>query len=125
HRDRCRRRHAADRSDTIPVGQSFRASIGQMIVQVYLPGDARAHRQRRAAGTRVAIIGTLLAETKLSNRGIGHLIIQAYSTFDMPRMYALLIVLFALAIGAKAMLGGLARSSLAGPAPAATRMPVQ
>ena len=40
------------------------------------------------------MIGTLLAETKLSNKGIGFLIIQAYSTFDMPRMYALLIVLF-------------------------------
>ena len=36
----------------------------------------------------------LLPETKLSNRGIGYLIIQAYATFDMPRMYALLIVLF-------------------------------
>ena len=42
----------------------------------------------------VALIGTLLAETKLSNRGIGFLIINAYNTFDMPRMYALLIVLF-------------------------------
>ena len=47
-------------------------------------------------GLGVAIIGTLLAETKLSNRGIGFLIINAYSTFDMPRMYALLIVLFVL-----------------------------
>ena len=39
-------------------------------------------------GLGVAIIGTLLAETKLSNRGIGFLIIHAYSPFDMPRMYA-------------------------------------
>jgi len=73
----------------------------------------------------VAIIGTLLAETKLSNRGIGYLIIQAYATFDMPRMYALLIVLFTLAIGANAMLGGLARTSSLVPASASTRMPVQ
>ena len=61
----------------------------------------------------------------MSNRGIGYLIIQAYSTFDMPRMYALLIVLFALAIGANAMLGGFARASPAGPAPVAEKMPVQ
>jgi hypothetical protein len=40
-------------------------------------------------------------------------------------MYALLIVLFTLAIGANALLGGLARSSSVEPAPAATRMPVQ
>ena len=31
-------------------------------------------------GLGVALIGTLLAETKLSNKGIGFLIIQAYST---------------------------------------------
>jgi ABC-type nitrate/sulfonate/bicarbonate transport system permease component len=61
----------------------------------------------------------------LSNRGIGYLIIQAYSTFDMPRMYALLIVLFALAIAANAMLGRFARSSYADPTPVAARMPVQ
>ena len=50
---------------------------------------------------------TLLAETKLSNKGIGFLIIQAYSVFDMPSMYAMLIVLFALAIGANALIGRL------------------
>ena len=47
-------------------------------------------------GLGVAIIGTLLAETKLSNRGLGYLVIQAYALFDMPRMYALLILLFVL-----------------------------
>ena len=60
-------------------------------------------------GLGVAIIGTLLAETKLSNRGIGYLVIQAYALFDMPRMYALLIVLFVLAIGANALIGRLRR----------------
>ena len=30
---------------------------------------------------------------------------QAYSVFDMPRMYAMLIVLFTLAIGANALVG--------------------
>jgi len=60
-------------------------------------------------GLGVALIGTLLAETKLSNRGMGYLIIQAYSTFDMPRMYALLIVLFVISIGANALIGRLSR----------------
>ena len=73
-------------------------------------GHAPADPQRRTAGLGVAIIGTLLAETKLSNAGVGYLIMQAYSVFDMPRMYAMLIVLFALAIGANAMIGRLAGS---------------
>jgi ABC-type nitrate/sulfonate/bicarbonate transport system permease component len=60
-------------------------------------------------GLGVAIIGTLLAETKLSNKGLGYLVIQAYATFDMPRMYALLIVLFVLSIGVNALIGRLGR----------------
>jgi NitT/TauT family transport system permease protein len=55
-------------------------------------------------GLGVAIIGTLLAETKLSNRGLGYLIIQAYAKFDMPRMYALLIVLFVISIAINALI---------------------
>ena len=56
-------------------------------------------------GLGVGLIGTLLAETKLSNRGIGFLVIQAYSIFNMPQMYALLIILFVIAIGANAIIG--------------------
>jgi NitT/TauT family transport system permease protein len=72
----------------IKVGESFRANAWQM----------------------VALIGTLLAETKLSNRGIGYLVISAYNAFDMPQLYAILIVLFVLAIGANVLVtyfGGL------------------
>jgi len=61
-------------------------------------------------GLGVAVIGTLLAETKLSNRGVGFLIINSYSTFNMPRMYALLAVLFVIAIGANALVGRLGRT---------------
>jgi ABC-type nitrate/sulfonate/bicarbonate transport system permease component len=42
---------------------------------------------------------------------LGYLVIQAYATFDMPRMYALLIVLFVLAIGANAGIGRLGTRS--------------
>jgi ABC-type nitrate/sulfonate/bicarbonate transport system permease component len=109
----------------IRVGRSFRASTAQMIAKVYLPAMREPVINGVRLGLGVAIIGTLLAETKLSNRGIGYLIIQAYSTFDMPRMYALLFVLFVLSIGANALLGGLGRSTSSGPAPLGARMPVQ
>jgi ABC-type nitrate/sulfonate/bicarbonate transport system permease component len=94
----------------IRVGKSFRATTWQMVTTIYLPAMRTAVVNGVRLGLGVAIIGTLLAETKLSNRGVGYLIIQAYSTFDMPRMYALLIVLFVLAIGANAALGRLSRS---------------
>jgi len=89
----------------VRVGKSFRASTAQMVTKIYLPAMREPIVNGVRLGLGVAVIATLLAETKLSNRGIGYLIIQAYSTFDMPRMYAVLIVLFALAIGANALVG--------------------
>lgn len=96
----------------IRVGQSFRATTWQMIGKIYLPAMRAPIVTGVRLGLGLAIIGTLLAETKLSNRGIGYLIIQAYATFDMPRMYALLIVLFVLAIGANALIGRLAPTAM-------------
>jgi ABC-type nitrate/sulfonate/bicarbonate transport system permease component len=78
-----------------------------MIVKIYLPAMRHPVINGIRLGLGFALIGTLLAETKLSNKGIGFLIIQAYSVFDMPRMYAMLIVLFVLAIGANALVGRL------------------
>jgi len=89
----------------IRVGRSFRANPWQMAVKIYLPAMRLPIINGVRLGLGVAIIGTLLAETKLSNRGVGFLIIQAYSLFDMPRMYAMLIVLFILAVGANALVG--------------------
>ncbi|HVY56311.1 MAG TPA: ABC transporter permease [Xanthobacteraceae bacterium] len=91
----------------IRVGHSFRANAWQMATKIYLPAMRHPIINGVRLGLGVAIIGTLLAETKLSNRGIGFLIIQAYSLFDMPRMYAMLIVLFVLAIAANALVGRL------------------
>lgn len=91
----------------IRVGKSFRASTAQMVFKIYLPAMRHPIINGVRLGLGVALIGTLLAETKLSNKGIGFLIINAYSTFDMPRMYAMLIVLFILSIGANSVVGRL------------------
>jgi ABC-type nitrate/sulfonate/bicarbonate transport system permease component len=89
----------------IRVGRSFRAAPWQMTRTIYLPAMRTPIVNGVRLGLGIAIIGTLLAETKLSNRGLGYLVIQAYATFDMPKMYALLIVLFVLAIGLNALIG--------------------
>ena len=91
----------------IRVGKSFRADARQMVTKIYLPAMRHPILNGVRLGLGIALIGTLLAETKLSNKGIGFLIINAYSTFDMPRMYANLIVLFVVAIGANALVGRL------------------
>jgi ABC-type nitrate/sulfonate/bicarbonate transport system permease component len=91
----------------IRVGQSFRANTLQMVLKIYLPAMRHPIINGLRLGFGFALIGTLLAETRLSNKGIGFLIIRAYDTFNMPRMYAMLIVLFVLAIGVNALIGRL------------------
>jgi ABC-type nitrate/sulfonate/bicarbonate transport system permease component len=91
----------------IRVGRSFRANTWQMVTKIYLPAMRAPIVNGVRLGLGVAIIGTLLAETKLSNRGVGFLIINAYSTFNMPRMYSLLILVFVLAIGVNALVSRL------------------
>ncbi len=91
----------------VRVGNSFRANSWQMVTKVYLPAMRYPVINGLRIGLGLALIGTLLAETKLSNRGIGFLVIQAYSLFNMPQMYSLLIVLFVISIGANALIGRL------------------
>lgn len=74
------------------VGRSLRAGKSQMFFKIELPAMTAPLLNGVRLGFGVAIIGTLLAETKLSNQGIGFMIINAYTRFDMPQMYALLIV---------------------------------
>ena len=93
----------------IKVGKSFRASSWQMVTKIYLHAMREPIVNGLRLGLGVAVVGTLLAETKLSNRGLGYLVIQAYTVFDMPKMYALVIVLFVLAIGLNVLLGKLRR----------------
>jgi NitT/TauT family transport system permease protein len=74
------------------VGRSLQANGWQMFFKIELPAMAAPLVNGVRLGFGVAVIGTLLAETKLSNQGIGFMIINAYTRFDMPQMYALLIV---------------------------------
>jgi ABC-type nitrate/sulfonate/bicarbonate transport system permease component len=93
----------------IRVGFSFRANAWQMATKIYLPAMRHPIVNGLRLGLGVALIGTLLAETKLSNRGLGFLVIQAYNSFNMPLLYAILVVLFVIAIGINAVMARLVR----------------
>ena len=97
----------------IRVGQSFRASTMQMVTKIYLPAMRAPMLNGLRLGFGISIIGVLLAETKLSNKGVGFMINHAYSLFDMPTMYAILIVVFAIAILCNTALGRIAAGSIA------------
>lgn len=89
----------------IRVGMSFRLSAGQMFMKIYIPAMRVPVINGIRIGLGVAIVGTLLAETKLANQGLGYAVIQTYATFNMPRMYALLLMVFMLAVGINSILG--------------------
>ena len=93
----------------IRVGFSFRANAWQMATKIYLPAMRHPIVNGLRLGLGVALIGTLLAETKLSNRGLGFLVIQAYNSFNMPLLYAILVVLFVIAIGINAVVARFVR----------------
>lgn len=79
------------------VGPSFRAGRWAMLTKIYLPAMLAPLVNGCRLGFGVALIGVLLAKTKLSNQGIGFMVMQAYQRFDMPRMYGLLLVTVAFA----------------------------
>lgn len=93
----------------VRVGKSFRLSMFQLIGKIYFPAVIESLINSVRLGLGVAIIGVVLAETKLSNAGLGFMIIENYRHFDMPRMYALLIILFVFSIGINQSLTALER----------------
>jgi NitT/TauT family transport system permease protein len=91
------------------VGRGFRASPWQMTTKIYLPAVREPLLTGLRLGFGVAAIGVLLAETKLSKAGIGFLVMDAWRRFDMPGMYALLILVVLLVAGVNAAVTRLSR----------------
>ena len=90
------------------VARAFNANGRQMVTMVYLPSLVGPVMTSLRLALGVAFIGTLLAEIKLSNLGLGHLIIQHYNFLRIPQMYAVLLLTFAIAVAANAFMGWLA-----------------
>jgi NitT/TauT family transport system permease protein len=64
-------------------------------------------------GLGVCIIGVLLAEIKMSNQGLGFMAIEYYNLFDIPSLYAALLVIFLIAIAINAVIDHLLRVATA------------
>lgn len=86
----------------IRVARTFNVSAGQMIRKIYLPCLVVPIATGMRLGLGVVIIGVLLGEIKMAKAGIGFLANDYYIQFDIPRLYAVLIVVFALAVLANA-----------------------
>lgn len=93
----------------IRVGHSFDLSTRQMVQMIYLPSlvDPILSGLRVALG--VAIVVCLLGEMKFSNVGLGFMVIASYNGARFADMYAVLIVIFAIAIVGNAVIDRLIR----------------
>ena len=91
------------------VTRSYNATVLQTVAKVYLPSTMIPILGSLRLAVGVAFIGALLAEVKMSNRGLGFLIMQEYTAFRTPTMYALLIIVFVLAMLANAGMGAVAK----------------
>ncbi len=84
----------------VRVGKSFSLNGWQMIAKIYLPAMVGPVVVGLRLGLGVAIIGILVAEIKFSAGGLGYLLINDYDQFHIAPMYAVMIILFALAAAA-------------------------
>ncbi len=82
----------------IEAARLLGASGLKLYTKVYLPAMAGHLLVGLRLGMGVAIISTLIAETKLAEKGIGYLTIEYFAQFRITEMYALLLIIFTAAM---------------------------
>jgi ABC-type nitrate/sulfonate/bicarbonate transport system permease component len=93
----------------VRVGRSFRLTGWQMATRIYLPAMRAAVVTSMRLGFGLAVVGTLLGEIKLSSAGLGFLANEHYSNFRIPELYAVLLLVFILAVGTNSLMSRLGR----------------
>jgi len=94
------------------VARSFNASGLQIVRTVLMPSLVEPILTGMRLGLGVAVVGVLLAEIKFAKAGLGHLAIQHYNFYRTADMYAVLLITFALALAANALMGAAGRRLL-------------
>ena len=81
------------------VMRALKASKLDILVNVGLPRAMPYFFASLKVAVTQAFVGTVIAETVASNRGIGNLMMIASSSFDVPLVFAGLLVLAVLVVG--------------------------
>lgn len=96
------------------VGASFRLTRWQVVRMIYLPALVAPLSVGLRLSFGLAMVGALLGELGLSNAGIGYMAGDFYNHFEIPQMYAVLIIIFVLAACGNAAIVHLVRPRGAG-----------
>ena len=81
----------------IRVGRSFNLSKWQMISKIYVPAMVNPVITGFRLGVAITVIGVLVAELKFADGGLGYRLGIYYEQFKIAEMYAIIILIFALA----------------------------
>ncbi len=81
----------------ISVGRSFNLSKWQMIVKIYVPAMVNPVITGLRLGMAITVIGVLVAELKFADGGLGYRLGIYYELFRIAPMYAIILIIFAIA----------------------------
>ena len=84
----------------IKVGQSFNLSRWQMTAKIYVPAMVNPVITGLRLGIAITVIGVLVAELKFADGGLGHRLGVYYEQFQIAPMYAIILIIFAIAAAA-------------------------
>jgi NitT/TauT family transport system permease protein len=82
----------------LKVGRSVRATLIQTFWKIVLPAIVPAFLVGIRIGFSLSILGVIISELVAAEKGMGLKVMQSYAVFDLPRMYATIIILFSIAI---------------------------
>ena len=81
----------------IQVGKSFNLTTRQMVAKVYIPAMVNPVITGLRLGMAITVIGVLVAELKFADGGLGYRLGVYYELFRIAPMYAIIVIIFALA----------------------------
>jgi len=99
----------------VQVGRSFDLSPAQMARKIYLPALVEPAATGLRVGLGAAIAVCLIAEIKFSRIGLGARVIDSFNRSRFAEVYALLIVIVALAIAGNALVNRLGQRRRSAP----------
>lgn len=84
------------------VGKSFNVGHWQTVTKIYIPAMINPIITGLRLGMAITVIGILVAELKFADGGLGFRLGNYYELFKIPEMYAVIVIIFALAAFANA-----------------------
>lgn len=79
------------------VGRSFNLARWQMVAKIYIPAMVNPVITGLRLGMAITVIGVLVAELKFADGGLGYRLGNYYEQFRIAEMYAIILIIFALA----------------------------